>query len=349
VNSKFAETISVTDFGALCNGTTDDTAAIQAAINASSNKSLYLPGFCKVIGTGSSVLLQQAPITWIGADQLSSGLLVDSTVPNSRDILLIQPPGGSGNTGGYTFRNMSIVFNTGTPGRDAIRFDTTLSTTVEMSEVLLDHVQINYNGVGGYAIHLNNSPTNANGGTYHFTVQGSSLISGGIRLDNAGDSIRIKDSILTGKNAAISGTQIAGAGNIILDGNNVSNAGGAVSLSCAIAPRIINNELEQQVTSTEVNNAIVDMIADVCTIDNPVVENNQIQANTGTGSPALVRFGVNVSNPLLQGNRMATPTGYTGVNNASASLVCGPNSWHTGTPNINNFSGGAVVNNYGGC
>ena len=41
VDAKLKETVSVTDFGAVGDGVTDDTAAIQAALNASSN--IYLP------------------------------------------------------------------------------------------------------------------------------------------------------------------------------------------------------------------------------------------------------------------------------------------------------------------
>ena len=41
--SKFGDVVSVKDFGAVGNGTTDDTAAIQAAITAAANKSVYFP------------------------------------------------------------------------------------------------------------------------------------------------------------------------------------------------------------------------------------------------------------------------------------------------------------------
>ena len=41
--AKLRDTVSVKDFGAVGDGTTDDTAAIQAAITASANKSVYFP------------------------------------------------------------------------------------------------------------------------------------------------------------------------------------------------------------------------------------------------------------------------------------------------------------------
>jgi parallel beta-helix repeat protein len=44
VGDKLAQTVSVMDFGAVGDGVADDTAAIQAAINACSNKTLYFPG-----------------------------------------------------------------------------------------------------------------------------------------------------------------------------------------------------------------------------------------------------------------------------------------------------------------
>ena len=91
INQKLAETVSVNDFGATGNGTTDDTAAIQAALNAS--KSVYFPagtykitstltltssmniygaGYKDTILNGSSLSNTSAIISYTGGDQFSS-------------------------------------------------------------------------------------------------------------------------------------------------------------------------------------------------------------------------------------------------------------------------------------
>jgi len=52
VGSKLQDVVSVKDFGAIGDGVADDTTAIQAAINASVNKKVYIPaGIYKISST----------------------------------------------------------------------------------------------------------------------------------------------------------------------------------------------------------------------------------------------------------------------------------------------------------
>jgi hypothetical protein len=55
INEKFSEYISVTDFGAVGDGTTDDAAAIQAAINAAGDRDVYFPA--GAYGISTSIIL----------------------------------------------------------------------------------------------------------------------------------------------------------------------------------------------------------------------------------------------------------------------------------------------------
>jgi hypothetical protein len=344
VTSKLAEYPSVTDFGAKCDGTTDDTTAIQSALtNIPSGGTLLFPSLCKVIGSGTAVLTRGTPISLVGTGMYTSGILVDSTVPNTRTVLFIQPAAHTQGRG-YSMFNMGIFPNSGTPGLHMLNFDSTSAMDTEIADVLISHVYIVSSITGGYAILLHNLPANANGGLFNFILNNASVIVGGIHMDSIGDSIRIHDSIITGVNAGISGTQVAGAGNLLIDGNNITGTGGGVVLDCAVSPRITNNEFEQQVTSTEVNNSIVDISAGSCTIDNLVFANNQVQSSASVGNPTLLNLNVNNSNPVVENNRFAVPAVYACVINASASLTCIANAWHTCTTHI---SGTAPANSLG--
>jgi hypothetical protein len=55
VQSKLRETVSVKDFGAVGDGTTDDTAAIQAALDASQNKELFFPSGTYLISASLNI------------------------------------------------------------------------------------------------------------------------------------------------------------------------------------------------------------------------------------------------------------------------------------------------------
>lgn len=57
LQSKNSDTVSVKDFGAVGNGTTDDTAAIQAAFDSNGLATIYFPaGLYKVTGSGAACL-----------------------------------------------------------------------------------------------------------------------------------------------------------------------------------------------------------------------------------------------------------------------------------------------------
>ena len=99
IQNKLQESISVKDFGAVGDGVTDDTVAIQAAINATQNNSpevLYFPsGLYKV----SSTITITGSITLLGlkSSEYSSGSRIFQSV--SGDLFKFNPS----NVGGLSF------------------------------------------------------------------------------------------------------------------------------------------------------------------------------------------------------------------------------------------------------
>jgi Pectate lyase superfamily protein len=340
VTLKLADFANLKDFGAVCDGVTDDNVALnQAMTSMPSGSTLYLPNsLC-----GSSVTITRtAPITIIGQGMNTSGLIALSTMPATSTLFFVNPPNGV-TSRGYSFTNM--LFDAPF-GSTAVVVQSSFSTT-SLAEVVFDKVNsiASSSNTNNFGLQLVNSSA-PNGGIFNFTFK-NGIINGGANLVNAGDTLRFQNNIITGPNAGIGGSQVSGAGNLLVEGNNCSSAAGCVVLGCALSPRIFHNEFEQQVANTESNDAIIDLTGAVCSTDGASITENQVQAVSGIGTPILVHVGSNVTNVKLDSNRLATPTAYTGVDNSSPSLLCGNNEFATGTPHI---GGTAAVATWGnGC
>ena len=72
INQKLAESVSVLDFGAVGDGVTDDTVAIQAAVTAAAGKSLYIPAGTYLI----SAVINVSSNTYIYGDPNNTTLKI---------------------------------------------------------------------------------------------------------------------------------------------------------------------------------------------------------------------------------------------------------------------------------
>jgi hypothetical protein len=86
VQAKLRETVSVKDFGAVGDGVTDDTAAIQAALTESVNKKLVFPKVASgylttdtVTASGSIDIEMQSPVLYAGTQDKSAIKVVNPT------------------------------------------------------------------------------------------------------------------------------------------------------------------------------------------------------------------------------------------------------------------------------
>jgi hypothetical protein len=288
--SKAADVVSVADFGAACNGSTDDTTAIAAAIAAVpiGGKLVFPPGqTCIVSGSGASILTRATPIL---IDCQGATIIPANTVPSTTNLFLFKPTG----SGGFRKWHLSYCILPMGYGFNSIVIDTTATTTTEIAEFEIDHVSDGPTGSAtGASILVNNELTNTNGGTYNTNFH-DNVFSNGILLTYAGDSIRVKDNILTGTKYGVAATLISGAGGLIISGNNMTAACPISVNSSSGVVNIINNEIEQTVTNTCPNGAMVDL-QDTGSVQNVNITGNEISANVGTATS----YGIYVANAGL--------------------------------------------------
>jgi hypothetical protein len=229
---------------------------------------------------------------------------------------------------GYTFRNFNVGIASGSGGQNVFHFDSTAGTTTGFAEVIIDNLVLPSTvSAGGNSIFLNNgSGVNGNGGTFNFTVS-SCWIAGGIAFQQAGDTLRILNNIITGPKAGITLDQVGGAGQAVIMGNNITSDGGAIVIKQAIAPMIAFNEIESGAT-TEANYAIIDLIGNVSA---GRIVCNEMQIIGGTA--ALIRLASSDST-YIDGNRLASAASFAVINTAAAT--------NTAIGIGNSLSGGAA-------
>ena len=143
LESKLQESISVKDFGAVGNGTTNDTAAIQAAIDSLSPNggTLYMPPGTYLV---DSLVFPADPcvINFFGSGINSTILLMNS--PTSPVITSTRASANIRSTGNQ-FRNFSVKANASGSysNLNHIAID-----TVGFDEVVFDHIGFQSNGTG---------------------------------------------------------------------------------------------------------------------------------------------------------------------------------------------------------
>jgi hypothetical protein len=103
VSSRFGDVISLKDFGAVGNGSTDDTSPFSLAVNAAAGKTLYVPEGTYII---SSKTLPNAGISIVGAGPGS--ILKQKAATDSHFLTMATASAGAT----FAFRNLCIDGNT---------------------------------------------------------------------------------------------------------------------------------------------------------------------------------------------------------------------------------------------
>ena len=236
-NTIASRIVNVKDYGAKGDQVTDDTASINAAIQAiSAHNTLYFPhGYYLLKGSGTELLLINKALRIVGETSATT-LLVDSTVGETTDIIRVDIAGTVRN---LSIQNLTILPNSGTPGQHGINIDVT-DAGQQIAELLISRVHIY--AVGGKSINLTN-PT-ATAAFYHSWIEKCVLYKG-IYLERCGDNVSISDNIITGAGIGIEvSTEVGGVSQLLISHNNITSKGGAIKLTSGDQTKIVYNQIE---------------------------------------------------------------------------------------------------------
>jgi hypothetical protein len=262
------------------NGST--TGGIQEAIaDCPIGGTVYVPwtaaGYQLTAGSSTELILINKPIKligcgWNGNTATGGTLVVAAGIASTIDVIHIL---SSAAIEGLEISGLQILPASGTPARNGINIDTTVNPISKLN------IHDNYIGTfGGKAI-VSTNPTPLLNGFFTSWIR-RNVLQKGMTLQNAGDTIQVRDNIIPGTGIGIDATFVSGVQDFIVSGNNVTTTGAGLHIG---APginglRLINNEFEGQVGVTGSNGAYVDIDGATGTgvSTNPVITGNQIAA-----------------------------------------------------------------------
>lgn len=287
VQSRLRDFVSVKDFGAVGDGVTDDTVAIQAA--AISSSSISVPDGDFVI---SSEVNMTIPKSVIGNGPLSK---IKTTAGFSGIMFRVGAAAGV-DPKGWTVSHLDVTNNGSASNVFAI--DIALAGEY-VSKFTLSDV-ISNTQVSEYFVKLINSIPNIDGLFTSVFEDNWSL--GGYYLENIGDSVIFQRNTTTGAGVGYYVNELGTAANIIIRDGNCTSAGGALNVVKGANVIFDGMQVECPVAFTGSNNAAVSVHRPSGgSVYNTKITNNNINTQ---GNPLYCVYVGNAFGTTIDGNEL---------------------------------------------
>lgn len=290
VQAKLRDAISVKDFGAVGDGVTNDSAALQNALNNA--KEVFVPSGSYLISEKIEV---NYPDTFSGT---GAPTLITTTAgfPASEIFEIFHAPGVDPK--GWTIENLLIANN----GSATHAFTMNVSTFGSyISKFTLRNI-ISKNQVSSYFFELINTVPQVDGFFTSYISDNWSL--GGYYLDNVGDSVFLERNTTSGAGRGYYVNQLPTASHVVIRDGNCTSAGGALFIAQGYNVSFDNMQVECPVTFTGSNNALVSANSSTSElITNLRITNNNINAQTANPTVDCIYL-QDTQNAVIDGNTL---------------------------------------------
>jgi hypothetical protein len=332
VEAKLAQYVSVKDFGAVGNGITDDTLAIQAAINYLSpfGGTLYFPQGAYIVSDANAdnaCLNITAPIQILGDGPFYTSIQPANTVANTVNTIVVNPNSNYDQTL-MSFRNISLGnLSFGTRAGNHGIYCLTLNAGQNLPKFTVENCSIQQGS--GFAIyHLNNFTNNINGGMYMAYINNNAL-KGGIKFENSGDSLVVSNNVLTGTGTGVDAALVTGASLLSILDNNITTTNSAIIIRSGMRVHILRNNIEHLLPGSN-SNSVIDILSSGGTYVAGTIQQNLVSAFGATDATKLISIN-EARGTLIQDNTfLAGVAGITAINISSTcnDLRIGANTYN---------------------